>query len=59
MSDGRSTKGICELIIAKNREGPICTKEFIADLWCSNFRSNYGNTTGEQDADNELDGMPF
>ena len=58
MSPGRSSKNICEFIIAKNREDATETREFLFYPWYSSFTSNMGSKTGDGKTGKQ-DDLPF
>lgn len=60
--DKRSSKGVAEFIIAKNREGELNIREFKFEPWYSKFSSSYAGYTatlsGENKEEND-DDLPF
>lgn len=54
--DERSSKGLCEFIIAKNREGGLGIKEFEFIPEISKFSSSYTGTVKSQESNEELTG---
>jgi len=55
----QSAKGICEFILAKNREDELAIRQFFFEPWYSSFQSVHNGVSVKKDSPGEQNDLPF